>query len=91
MPDPSPHPIQLRYFAWVREKVGRADEVRTPPTDIITVRDLMTWLIKQGTEYQTAFANMDVIRTAVDQRHVPNDADITGAKEIAFFPPVTGG
>lgn len=84
-------PVQLRYFAWVREKIGRADEVQTPPESVHTVSDLMRWLSEKGPEYQHAFAKMDVIRTAIDQKHVQNDAAIAGAKEIAFFPPVTGG
>ena len=87
----APQELQLRYFAWIREKIGRAEEVLTPPDDVTTVVELITWLRAQGPEYTAAFGNLNVVRTAIDQRHVKPDAAITGAREIAFFPPVTGG
>lgn len=83
--------VHLRYFAWVREKVGLAEEKRTLPESVVTVSDLMMWLKTQGSEYEAAFANPAVIRTAIDQRHVANDVALGDGKEIAFFPPVTGG
>ena len=83
--------IQLRYFAWVREQIGRSDETRSVPETVLTVADLVAWLKTLGPEYQAAFARPDVIRTAIDQVHVKNDARIGAGKEIAFFPPVTGG
>ena len=91
MSDTETSTVQLRYFAWVREKIGRADEVRNVPDDVVTISDLMTWLKTQGAEYQAAFANPGVIRTAIDQKHVSNDVALGNGKEIAFFPPVTGG
>ncbi|MBU1211737.1 MAG: molybdopterin converting factor subunit 1 [Alphaproteobacteria bacterium] len=83
--------LTLRYFAWVREKVGHAEERVTLPADVATVADLMTWLGQRGETYASAFARPDVIRTAIDHNHVRPDAAIAGAREIAFFPPVTGG
>lgn len=83
--------IQVRYFAWVREKVGRADEQVAPPDTVKSVSDLMQWLKARGPEYEAAFAKTEIIRTAIDQKHVRGDAPIGNAKEIAFFPPVTGG
>jgi len=91
MSDAQSDTVQLRYFAWVREKIGRAEEVRSVPEDVVTISDLMNWLKSQGAEYQAAFANPDVIRTAIDQKHVGNDVALGGGKEVAFFPPVTGG
>lgn len=83
--------VKLLYFAWVREKVGRSDEMVELPGDISTVCDLVTWLKTRGPEYAEAFARSDVIRAAIDQTHVKPKAAIAGAREIAFFPPVTGG
>jgi molybdopterin synthase sulfur carrier subunit len=83
--------VRLLYFAWVREKVGRADEMVDLPTHIKTIADLMTWLKTRGPEYASAFERAEVIRAAIDQQHVRPAAVIEGAREIAFFPPVTGG
>ena len=83
--------MQLLYFAWVREKVGRAEEAVELPTDVKTIADLMTWLKTRGPEYASAFDRAEVIRAAIDQQHVRPGTPIGGAREIAFFPPVTGG
>ena len=83
--------LTLRYFAWVREKIGRAEEVVTVPPAIATVEELIGWLKTQGAEYERAFERAAVIRAAIDQTHVKPGAAIAGAREIAFFPPVTGG
>jgi sulfur-carrier protein len=83
--------VKLRYFAWVRERIGKPEETIHVPPDIATVGELMTWLASRGEEYAYAFENAKVIRAAIDQRHVRADATIKGAGEIAFFPPMTGG
>lgn len=83
--------IQLRYFAWVREKVGRGEEMLTVPDSVHTIRDLIGWLTTRGEEYKVAFANPDIIRVAIDQQHMSADAKLGHGKEVAFFPPVTGG
>jgi molybdopterin synthase sulfur carrier subunit len=83
--------VKLRYFAWVRERVGKPEEMVEVPPGIATVHDLMTWLSSRGEEYAYAFDNAKVIRAAIDHRHVRGDAPIKGAGEIAFFPPMTGG
>ena len=79
------------YFAWVRERVGKADEEIAPPESVATVGDLLAWLGQRGEEYEHAFGNAKVIRVAIDQTHVKHDSPIAGAREIAFFPPMTGG
>ena len=79
------------YFAWVRERVGKTDEDIALPPDVATVGDLMTWLAARGEEYAHAFENPKVIRAAIDRSHVRPEAAIAGAREIAFFPPMTGG
>ena len=83
--------VTLRYFAWVREKVGRGEEQVSLPDWVSTVGELTAWLKTRGPEYAAAFERDIVIRTAIDQSHVKADATLAGAREIAFFPPVTGG
>ena len=83
--------MKLLYFAWVRERVGKGEEVLEPPAGVATVADLMTWLAGRSEEYAFAFENPKVIRTAIDRTHVKASALIAGAKEVAFFPPMTGG
>src|SRR6516162_5075865 len=83
--------VKVRYFAWVRERVGKAEEDIDPPDGVATVSDLVAWLTHRGEGYAYAFENPNVIRSAIDKRHVRADAPITGASEIAFFPPMTGG
>ena len=83
--------VKLLYFAWVRERIGKGEEVVEPPVGVSTVSDLMTWLAGRGEEYAFAFENPKVIRAAINRIHVKASATITGAKEVAFFPPMTGG
>jgi molybdopterin synthase sulfur carrier subunit len=83
--------VRLLYFAWVREKVGRAAEDVELPGSVATVGELVHWLKARGPEYDDAFARPEVVRAALDKRHVKSSAPIGGAHEIAFFPPVTGG
>jgi sulfur-carrier protein len=83
--------VKVRYFAWVRERVGKPEEEIQIPASVRTISDLMTFLAQQGEEYAHAFENPKVIRAAVDRAHVRADTVIAGAREIAFFPPMTGG
>ena len=83
--------VKLLYFAWVREKTGIGEELVELPGDVATVAELMGWLKARGPEYEAAFEKADVIRAAIDQTHVRHDAPVADAREIAFFPPVTGG
>jgi molybdopterin synthase sulfur carrier subunit len=83
--------LTVRYFAWVREKVGRAEDVLDLPPEVTTVGELVAWLTTQGPEYAGAFERPGVVRAALDQVHVKPTHSIKGAREIAFFPPVTGG
>jgi molybdopterin synthase sulfur carrier subunit len=83
--------VRIVYFAWVREKVGRAEETVELPSAVVTVSDLVVWLKTRGAEYASAFERSEVIRAAIDQTHVKSSASVRGAREIAFFPPVTGG
>jgi molybdopterin synthase sulfur carrier subunit len=83
--------MRVLYFAWIKEKTGVAAEDIELPANVETVSDLMDWLRTRGPEFENAFRQSHVIRAAIDQAHVRPDAPITGAREIAFFPPVTGG
>jgi sulfur-carrier protein len=83
--------VKILYFAWVRERVGKPEEDIETPADITTVGELMTWLAGRGEEYAYAFENPRVVRAAIDRTHVKAEAPIAGAREIAFFPPMTGG
>jgi sulfur-carrier protein len=83
--------VKLRYFAWVRERVGKPEEDIDLPAGVATVAELMTWLSRRGEEYAYAFENPNVVRAALDRVHVRSDAPLAGAGEVAFFPPMTGG
>jgi molybdopterin synthase sulfur carrier subunit len=83
--------MKVKYFAWVRERIGKAEETLEPPAGVRTIEDLITWLAKRGEGYAYAFERPRVIRAAIDHAHVKPDAIISGAREIAFFPPMTGG
>ena len=83
--------MKVLYFAWVRERVGKPEEDVMPPASVATVGDLIAWLSGRGEGYAHAFENPRVIRAAIDRAHVRPDATIAGAREIAFFPPMTGG
>ncbi|MBN8815208.1 MAG: MoaD/ThiS family protein [Sphingomonas sp.] len=77
--------VEVLYFAWVREGVGRGQEHVDPPVEVVSVADLIDWLGHEVLRDKTK------LRAAIDQQFVPLDAPIAGAREVAIFPPVTGG
>ncbi|WP_375460498.1 molybdopterin converting factor subunit 1 [uncultured Enterovirga sp.] len=83
--------MKLVYFAWVRERIGLAEEQAEPPPDVATVSQLAAWLSTRGENYAHAFENAGIVRAAIDRVHVKPGASIEGAREVAFFPPMTGG
>jgi molybdopterin synthase sulfur carrier subunit len=83
--------MKVLYFAWVRERIGKGEEMVEPPLSVRTVSDLIGWLSGRGEEYAYAFEKPTVIRAAIDRKHVKPETAISGAREIAFFPPMTGG
>ena len=81
--------MDVLYFAWVRERIGHPkDRVETTA---VTVRDLVEELRAREPRYEAAFADLDALRVAVDQELADFDAPLAGAREVAFFPPMTGG
>ena len=83
--------MKVLYFSWIRERVGKPEEEVELPASIATVGDLINWLRKRGEEYAYAFDNPKVVRAAIDKVHVEPAAKIAEAREVAFFPPMTGG
>lgn len=83
--------IEFLYFAWVREAIGRDGETIDPPEAVADVAGLIGWLAGRGGGYAEALADPSRLRCAVDQAFAGLDAPIAGAREIAIFPPVTGG
>jgi sulfur-carrier protein len=83
--------MKVVYFAWVRERIGKSEEEIAPPAEVASVGDLIAWLSRRGDEYSYAFEKAGIIRAAIDRVHVKHEAPIKGAREIAFFPPMTGG
>ncbi len=83
--------MKLLYFAWLRTKLGIAEEDVAPPEDVHDVAGLMIWLRGRGPAYAAALANPAVIRVAVNQTYARPHHPVTAGDEIALFPPVTGG
>lgn len=81
--------MQVLYFAWVRERIGVPKE--TVETSASTVAGLIEELRGREERYALAFSDLDAVRVAVDQTLTDFDATIEGAREVAFFPPMTGG
>ncbi|MEN0073131.1 MAG: molybdopterin converting factor subunit 1 [Paracraurococcus sp.] len=83
--------MRVLYFAWVRQKVGVAEEEVSPPPEVRDVAGLVAWLAARSPGHAAAFAQARQIRAAVNQEFATPDAPLAGAEEVAFFPPVTGG
>ena len=81
--------MDVLYFAWVRERIGLPKETVT--TDAATVADLVTELRAREERYDLAFSDLSALRVAVDQELTDFDASLKDAREVAFFPPMTGG
>ena len=81
--------MDILYFAWVRERIGQPRE--TVATDAGTVRDLVEELRAREPRYEAAFADLAALRVALDQELSDFDAPLAGVREVAFFPPMTGG
>lgn len=83
--------MRILYFAWVREQIGLDQEQVSPPAEVVDVAGLIAWLALRGPAHAAALADTTRLRAAIDDRLAALDASIVGAREIALFPPVTGG
>jgi len=83
--------VKLLYFAWLRTRIGIAEERVDLPSGVGTVGQLLDWLRTRGPGFATALADLSVVRVAVNQDYVDIDHPVTAGDEIALFPPVTGG
>jgi molybdopterin synthase sulfur carrier subunit len=81
--------MDVLYFAWVRERIGLPRE--KVETEAVTVRDLVTELRAREERYAAAFEDISALRVALDQELAEFDAPLAGVREVAFFPPMTGG
>ncbi len=82
--------MKLVYFASLRERIGKAEEEVELPDEVRSVAELIDWLAARDEFYAAAFAN-GIARAAIDKNHAKPETTIAGAREIAFFPPMTGG
>jgi molybdopterin synthase sulfur carrier subunit len=83
--------MKILYFARIRQIAGRSMEEVEVPALVSTVSELIEFLSARDEAVAAALAERRTLRAAVDQSHVPLDAPLAGAREVAFFPPVTGG
>jgi molybdopterin converting factor subunit 1 len=83
--------VHILYFAWLRERVGRAEERVALPPGVDTVGELIEWLRQQSPGHAAAFAVARTVRCAVNQDFADPAKKLAPGDEVAFFPPVTGG
>jgi sulfur-carrier protein len=83
--------LKIHYFAWMREQIGVAEDHIELPAEVRTAAELIDWLSASSANHAAAFADRSKIRCAIDQIMVPLDSSVDNAREVAFFPPVTGG
>lgn len=83
--------IKLLYFAWLRSKIGLAEETLDLPTDVTDVSGLIGLLQARGGGYADALSDLSVVKVAVNQEYVPFSQPVRSGDEVALFPPVTGG
>ena len=83
--------MNILYFAWIREMVGKGQETVELPDTVTTAAELLDWLAGRGENYARALQQPSLVRIAMDQVHVGPETPIREAREIALFPPMTGG
>lgn len=83
--------MKILYFSWIKERVGMGEEDIDLPADIRTVSDLLDWLKTRNEMFDAVLEHRDIVRVAIDQQHAEHDQPIGQAREIALFPPMTGG
>jgi molybdopterin synthase sulfur carrier subunit len=83
--------VKILYFAWLRERLNRESDDVTPPADVETLADLISWLRANDEALDLAMANPKQFKLSKNARIVPWDTPIDGANEVAILPPMTGG
>lgn len=83
--------LTIKYFAWLRERVGHSQEQIELPAGVTTVSQLIDHLAARDDAYAYAFESKKLIRAAINKTHVTHETPLKGALEVAFFPPMTGG
>ena len=83
--------MRVRYFAWLKHRVGLAEEEVDPPAEVTSLAALKAWLADRHPGFAEALALPGVVRCAVNQEYVQEGAPLRPGDEVAFFPPVTGG
>jgi molybdopterin synthase sulfur carrier subunit len=83
--------MRIRYFAWLKQRTGRAEEELDPPPLVATVQALMDHLAERHPRFAEAMAAPGVVRCAVNQEYADPAMPLRPGDEVAFFPPVTGG
>ncbi len=84
-------PLHLRYFAWLKDRLGCSDERVALPPDVEDVGALRAWMRTRGSHYDDAFAAPGRVRAAVNLEFADDATPVAAGDEVAFFPPVTGG
>jgi sulfur-carrier protein len=83
--------VKILYFAWLRARIGCAEEELALPPEVGDVAGLLDWLGARGANYAAALKNRAIVRVAVNQNYVGFDHPLRQGDEVAIFPPVTGG
>ena len=83
--------MKILYFAWLRARIGCAEEELALPSEIRDVAGLLAWLQARGPRYAEALRDLSVVRVAVNQDYVSSEHPLHEGDEVAIFPPVTGG
>ena len=84
-------PVKIRYFAWLRNRVGHSEEAVDLPPEVTSVKTLTAFLAARHAGFAEALQAKGVVRCAVNQEYVAEDGPVRGGDEVGFFPPVTGG
>ncbi len=83
--------MNIKYFSWIRESIGKSDENLTKPDVVVSVKDLLDHLSALSEQHATALGERVFVKVAVNQVHTDHGAPVNDGDEIAIFPPVTGG
>ena len=81
----------IKYFSWIKEHIGKSEELIELPDDITNIAELINYLNSLNDNYKRAFIKRDLIKIAVNKTYCSVETKISNNDEIAFFPPVTGG